>query len=97
MAAVAASSIPHGVRSPDHSHGCLVVSGTDHFSHGRRQVNQKHSQKKIVVWAVTVRKMLLEFPHEDAGLEALDLLGKSEQLKIGHMLFLNYSFKRSKD
>jgi hypothetical protein len=40
-------------------------------------------QKKIVVWADTVRKMLLEFPHEDAGLEALHLHGESELLKIG--------------
>ncbi len=28
-------------------------------------------------------KMLLELPHEDAGLEALHLHGESEQLKIG--------------
>jgi hypothetical protein len=30
-----------------------------------------------------VRKMLLKFPHEDAGLEALHLHEESEQLKIG--------------
>jgi hypothetical protein len=28
---VAALSIPQGVRSSNHRHGCLVVSGTDHF------------------------------------------------------------------
>jgi hypothetical protein len=60
-----------------------VVSSTDRFPHGRRQANKKHCEKKIVVWDDTVRKMLLEFPHEDAGLEALHLHGESEQLKIG--------------
>ncbi len=39
---VATWSIPQGIRSSNHSHGCLVVSGTDRFSHGRRQANQKH-------------------------------------------------------
>jgi hypothetical protein len=34
-----------------------------------------------IVWADTVRKILLEFPLEDAGLEALH--GEPEQLKIG--------------
>jgi hypothetical protein len=80
---VAASSIPQGVCGSNHSHGRLVVSGTRRFLHGRRQANQKHCLKKIVVGADTVRKMLLEFPHEDAGLEALHLHGESEQLKIG--------------
>jgi hypothetical protein len=80
---MAASSIPQGVRGSNHSHGCLLVSGTNRFSHGRRQSNQKHCQKKIVVWADTVRKMLLELPHEDAGLESLHLNGESEQLQVG--------------
>ncbi len=46
-------------------------------------MNQKHCEKKIVVWADTIRKMLLEFLHEDAGLEALHLHGELEQLKMG--------------
>jgi hypothetical protein len=57
-----------------------VVSGTEH---GRQQANPKHCQENIIVWADTVRKMLLEFPHEDAGLEALHLHAESKQLKIG--------------
>ncbi len=48
---------------------------------GRRIKNI--AKKKIIVWADTVRKMLLELPYEDAGLGALHLHRKSEQLKIG--------------
>jgi hypothetical protein len=80
---VAASSIQQGVCGSNHSFSCLLVSSPSHFLHGRRQANQKHCQKKIVVSADTVRKMLLELPHEEAGLEALHLHGESEQLKIG--------------
>jgi hypothetical protein len=60
-----------------------MVSGVDCFPHGRHQANQKHCQKTIVVWADTVRKRLLEFPHENSGLETLHLHGESEQLKTG--------------
>jgi hypothetical protein len=77
------SSIPQGIRGSNHSQGCLVFSGSDPFPHARRQANQKHCQKKMVVWAETVKKMLLEFSHVDAGLEALYLHGELEQLKIG--------------
>jgi hypothetical protein len=66
-----------------------VVSRTNGFSHGRWQWNQKHSEKKVVVWAATVRKMLLELPHKDARLEALHLHGESEQLKIGLLFALS--------
>ncbi len=65
---VAASSIPQGVRGSNNSHGCLMVSGTDRFSHGRRQANQRHCQKKIVIWADTMRKMLMSFPMRMLGL-----------------------------
>jgi hypothetical protein len=44
---------------------------------------KKHCQKKIIVWADTVRKMLLELHHEDARHEGLHLHGMLEQLKIG--------------
>ncbi len=100
---MATSSIPQGLRSSNHSHGCLVVSGTNCFSHGRRQANQKHCQRKIVVQADTMRKMRLELPHEDAGLEALHLHGESKKLKIGLPYALSELpkhktyFKRSKD
>jgi hypothetical protein len=80
---MAALSIPQVTRGSNHSHGCLVVSDTNRFSHGRQQSNQKHCDKKIIVWADTMPKMLLELPHEGAGLEALHLHGASEQLKIG--------------
>ncbi len=33
---VATLSIPQGVCGSNHIHGCLVVSGTNRFSHGRR-------------------------------------------------------------
>ncbi len=46
---VAALSIPQGIHGPNHSHGCLVVSSTNSFPHGRQQVNQKHCEKKIVL------------------------------------------------
>jgi hypothetical protein len=80
---MAASSIPQGIRGSNHSHGCLLVSSTDHFPQGKQQADQKHCEKNIVIWADIVRKMLLEFTCEDAGLEALHLHRESEQLKIG--------------
>jgi hypothetical protein len=43
----------------------------------------KSKTLREIVWADTVRKILLEFPLEDAGLEALHLHGEPEQLKIG--------------
>jgi hypothetical protein len=52
-------------------------------------VESKTLPKKIVVLADTVRKMLLELPQEDAGLEALHLHGESEKLKIGLPLSLS--------
>jgi hypothetical protein len=52
-------------------------------------VESKTLPKKIVVSADTVRKMLLELPQEDAGLEALHLHGESEKLKIGLLLSLS--------
>ncbi len=33
---VATPSIPQGIRSSNHSHGCLVASGAYYFPHGRR-------------------------------------------------------------
>jgi hypothetical protein len=98
---VAAPSIPQGVRGSNHSHGCLVVSGTNRFSHERLQSNKKHCEKKIIVWADTLRKMLLMLPHEDTRLEALHLHDESEQLKIGLSFALpncpsQTSFKRLK-
>jgi hypothetical protein len=66
-----------------------VVSGTNRLSHGRRQSNQKQCKKKVVVWADTERKMLIELPHEKAGLEALHLHGESEQLKKGLLFDLS--------
>ncbi len=73
---VAASSIPQGVHGSNHSHGCLVVSGTYCLPNGRRQANQKHCKEKIDVGADTMGKVLLEFPHEEAWLEALHLHGE---------------------
>jgi hypothetical protein len=43
-----------------------MVSGTGR--HGRRQANQRHCQKKIVIWADTMRKMLMSFPMRMLGL-----------------------------
>jgi hypothetical protein len=80
---VAAPSITQGIRDSNHSQACLVVSGADCLPHGRWQVNKKHCKKEVVVWADTVGKLLLEFGHEDAGLEAQHLHGEMEQLKIG--------------
>jgi hypothetical protein len=74
---VPASSIPQGVCGSNHSHGCLVVSSADSLPNGRRQANKKHCKKEVIVWADTVGKVLLEFPHEDAGLEALHLGSRS--------------------
>ncbi len=61
--AVAASSIPQGIRGSNHSHGCLVVSGAYHLPHGRRQANQKHCKEKVIVRADIMGKVLLGFPH----------------------------------
>ncbi len=77
---VAASNIPQGVHGSNHSHGYFRRRL---FPAWKGQAKQKHCQKKIVVWADTIRKTLLEFPHEDVGLEALHLHGKSKQLNIG--------------
>jgi hypothetical protein len=82
LGVVATSNIPQGIRGSNHSHSCLVVSGTNHFSHGRQQSNQKHCPKKIVVWADTMQTMLLELPHEDTGVEALYLHGESKRSKV---------------
>jgi hypothetical protein len=59
---VAAPSIPQGIRGSNYSHGFPVVSGADHLPHGRRQANQKHCKKEVVVWDDTMGKVLLEFP-----------------------------------
>ncbi len=80
---MAASSIPQGIRGSNHSQDCLVVFSTYCLPHGGWQANQKHCKKKVIVGAETMGKVLLEFPHEDAGLEALHLLGELEQLEIG--------------
>jgi hypothetical protein len=78
---MAALSIPQGVLSSNHSQGCLVVSGNNHLSHGRWQSIKKHCEKKMIVWADTVRKMLLELPHENAGLEACISMGSQSSSK----------------
>ncbi len=79
---VAASSIPQGVPSLNRVRGCLVVSCAYRFSHGGRQTNEKHGHKKICVWRNSRRQVLLELPHENAGLEALHVHGEPKQFKI---------------
>ncbi len=46
------------------------------------EANEKHGHEKICVWRNSRRQVLLEFPHENAGLEALDVHGESKQLKV---------------
>jgi hypothetical protein len=79
---VAASSIPQGVRGLHHGRDCLVVASAYCFSHGRQQANEKHSQKEVCVWRYSWREMLFEFPHENAGLEALHFHGETKQFKV---------------
>ncbi len=82
----------HGLWPPGASHKAsaaltiamdvlLFLASTASRMEGGRRI--KNIAKKNVVWADTLRKMLLELPHEGAGLEALHLHGESEQLKIG--------------
>jgi hypothetical protein len=98
---LAALSIPQGNRGSNYVRGCLVVSCAYHFSHGGQQANEKHGQEKICVWRNSRREVLFEFPHENAGLEALHVHGEPKQFKIRLPLALSKllsktSFKRSK-
>jgi hypothetical protein len=79
---VAASSAPQGVRSSNRVRGCLAVSCTYRFSHGGRQANEKHGHEKICVWRNSRRQVLFEFPHENAGLEALHVHGEPKQFEV---------------
>ncbi len=78
---VAASSIPQGICGPNHSHDYLLVSSTNRFRHGRQQANQKHWQKKIVVRADTMRKMLMSFPMRTLGLRPCISMGSQSSSK----------------
>ncbi len=79
---VATSSDPQGVHGSNRVRGCLVVSCTYRFSHEGRQANEKHGHEKICVWRNSRRQVLFEFPHENAGLEALHVHGEPKQFEI---------------
>jgi hypothetical protein len=79
---VATSSVPHGVRSSNRVCGCLVVSCAYRFSYGGWQANEKHGHEKIRVWRNSRRQVLLEFPHENAGLQALHVHGEPKQFEV---------------
>jgi hypothetical protein len=55
-----------------------VSASSYRFSHGRRQANQKHGKEEIIVKWNSWRKMLLELPHENTGLEALHFHGEAK-------------------
>ncbi len=74
---VAASSIPQGVCSLHHGCSFRVVASSDRLTHGWRLANKEHCQEKIIVWRNTRREMLFQFPHENAGLEALHFHGEA--------------------
>jgi hypothetical protein len=79
---VAAMSVPQGIGGSNNRHGCLVVSGTYRLPHGRQYPDQEHGKKKIYVWTDSMREMLFEFSHENAGLETLHFHAELKQFKI---------------
>jgi hypothetical protein len=68
---MAATSVPQGVRIFNHHPGCLGVTRTYRFSHGRRQSNEEHGKEQIIVRADAMWEGLFEFTYENARLEAL--------------------------
>jgi hypothetical protein len=75
---VAAPSIPQCICSLHHGCSHLVGASSYRFSHGRRQADQQHGKKKVIVWPNSWREMLLELPHENTGFEALHFHGEVE-------------------
>jgi hypothetical protein len=70
------------IRGSNHRHDCHVVFGTYHLSPGKQLSDQEHGEKKICVRTDSVREMLFEFSHENAGIETLHFNGEPKQFKI---------------
>ncbi len=77
---VAAASVPEGIRSSNHHHGCLVAYGTSCMEDS--SWIKKTEKKKICVRTDSMREMLFEFSHDNAGLETLHFHGEPKQFKI---------------